>query len=478
MVGPHLNKVYKKHNNRDPLGIDGVSQSIVGDLSPIINSVTPHAIYWIFVNWVYYDFYENRKKYNLKQKELNLYLKKMNYFMVMGNIFNGIDVNDMVGVTNIRKDILKNKNEFYSYQDNYIQVLTGINYYKAAMTSAGFITFTDLDGNEYQHLKFTKKGQELALSIDKYIKNTKFYSDYVLKDIYYDIPYDVIKEFGNVVSVKLNELSESKILLKKFFFDTNIKLSLQSEFIKYLYYDLKMKDISDNSLRVFLYDYFSIRSLNNYIPENLTEIVKGWEVLIARHYFTNSLEMIFLYVLEKLVSPIYLDDFIDALTENVSTQKLSTYINEYNLNGNEINDLLVFGKSKRNSHDKNIDNSIKILASLYNRLYDRNDINNNYLLLDNDGASISLNTVLKDINEFKKSSVRDYAKYILKEYVINQHIKTAKRKMALNEDSFYFSYFDNIIYNIKVYDYDFKYQNLRINNLFQVMKELDMLGDK
>ena len=61
MKGPLLNYAYKKHNNRDPLGIDGVSQSIVGQLCPIINSVTPHAIYWIFVNWIYYDLYVNRK---------------------------------------------------------------------------------------------------------------------------------------------------------------------------------------------------------------------------------------------------------------------------------------------------------------------------------------------------------------------------------------------------------------------------------
>ena len=66
----------------------------------------------------------------------------------------------------------------------------------------------------------------------------------------------------------------------------------------------------------------------------------------------------------------------------------------------------------------------------------------------------------------------------LKEYVIMQHINTAKRKMQLDEDSFFFGYYNDIIYGLNLYIYDYGYQNLRINNLFQVMKELDMLGGR
>ena len=475
MIGPILNNAYKSHNNRDPLGIDGISQSIVGDLCPIINSVTPHAIYWIFVNWIYYDLYENRKTTDMSEKILNAYIKKLNYFMVLGNILNGVDVSDMVGVTNIRalpKDL-----DTYSYNDSYIQTLTGINYYRAALTTAGFITnFDENQIEQFQHFKFTQKGRKLALSLNNLITNCDFYMKYISNDLYESIPREDIKEFGRIVSFKLERLDESKKLLKEYFFDTITKLSLQYDFIKYLYYDLKIKDISDNGLRFFLYDYFSERSLNNQCPDNLKILVKGWEVLVSRHFFTNAVEMIFSYVLEMLIAPIRIDDFVNRLLESIPDSKLSDYIDKYDLNGNKIDELLSYGRNKRNSHEQSIENSIKILCSLYNRLNNREDLNQDFLNLNNEGTSISLNEMISDIDLYRERNIRDYAEYIIKEYVIKQHIETAQRKMSLNEDSFFFGYYNDIIYNINSYEYDFWYQNLRINNLFQVMNELDMLG--
>lgn len=476
MRGPLLNYAYKKHNNRDPLGIDGVSQSIVGQLCPIINSVTPHAIYWIFVNWIYYDLYVNRKTTDMSEKTLNSYIKRLNYFMILGNLLNGVDVNDMVGVTNIR--VLDYNLDKYSYDDDYISTLTGINYYKAALTTAGFITFSDLNLNEYQHLKFTQKGQNLALSIDELIRHTNFYQKYVINDNYIDVLVDDIKEFGKIVSFNLECLHESKKLLKKYFFGTIDQLSLQYEFIKYLYYELKIEDISDNGLRTFLYDYFSPRSLNNKCSHELVDLVRGWEVLVSRHYFTNAIEMMFSYVLELLNVPVNIDDFIDELVENVSNEKVSDYISMYNLKGEDIHEILSYARNKRNSHDKNIDNAVKILCSLYNRLSEREDLNQEFLDMDNEGTSISINRMLKDIQKYKNKSVKDFSKYILKEYVIMQHINTAKRKMQLNEDSFFLGYYNDIIYGLNLYIYDYGYQNLRINNLFQVIKELDMLGGR
>ena len=474
MVGPLLNNTKKKHNNRDPLGIDGVSQSIVGELCPIINSVTYHAIYWIFVNWIYYDLYENQKNTDMGAKLLDSYIKKLNFFMVLGNMLNGVDISNMVGAEKIRP--MDKSLKSYSYDENYIQTLTGINYYRAALTSAGFITYTDENNNEYQHLKFTQKGKNLALSLDKFIVETNIYKKYFSKSNYINIPSEDIKEFGRIVSFNLELLDESKKLLKNYFFDTINKLGLQSEFIKYLYYDLKKEDISDNGLRTFLYDYFSPKSMNNKYPENLMEVVKGWEVLVSRHYFTNSIEMIFAYVLEMLTVPISIDDFVNDLTENLPDSLLNEWISNYDLNGEEINEILSYAKNKRNSHDKNIDNAIIILCSLYNRLKDRNDLNQSFLMLDNENTSISLEKMIEDIDYYRYKTIKEYGKCIIREYVIKQHIDTAKRKMALDEDSFFFGYYNDVIYGINVYDYGFIYQNLRINNLFQVMKELDMLG--
>ena len=83
------------------------------------------------------------------------------------------------------------------------------------------------------------------------------------------------------------------------------------KYARFLYYDLKFEDISDNGLRIFLYDYFSPRSLNNPCSFELLDLIRGWEVLVSRHYFTNAIEMIFSYVLELLNAPVNIDDFID-----------------------------------------------------------------------------------------------------------------------------------------------------------------------
>lgn len=476
MNGPILNYTYKKHNNRDPLGIDGISQSIVGELCPIINSVTPHVIYWILVNWLYYDLYVNRKTDDLSEKTLNNYIKTINYFIVLGNLLNNVEVNDMVGVTNIKK--LDMNLKVYSYDENYIKTITGINYYKAALSSAGFITYTDLEQNNFQHLKFTKKGTKLALSIDNLIKKTNFYKKCILNNNYTNIPANYIKEFGSIISFDLKYLEESKSLIKQYFFGTFDQLSKQYEFIKYLYYDLKIEDISDDGLRIFLYDYFSPRSLNNNYPSKLSNLIKGWEVLTSRHYFTNALEMIFSYVLETLTSVVEINTFIDSLVKDIPEINISEYISKYNLNGNEIHDILSYAKNKKNSHDNNIINAIKILCSLYNRLYDRNDLKVEFLLLNNEGTSISLESMLNDITKYKNKTIKEYSKYIIENYIIKQHIETAKRKMEIDEDSFFFGYYNDVIYNLNNYIYEFRYQNLRINNLYQVINELDMLGER
>lgn len=479
--GPILNDVRKKFNTRDPLGLQGVSQTIVGDLCPVINSVTPHAFYWILVNWVYYDLYENQKIKDTKQSTLDEYLKKINYFVILGNLFNNVDVPSMYGVQNIRKDITLNDTSFYTYNEDYVRTLTGVNYYKAALRSAGFITYNDEEGNEYQHLKFTINGKTLAESFDNLIKETRFHKEYIMKNNYDNVPYDVIKELGIIASFNMEKLQVSKELLKRYFFVDIKKLSKQAEFIKYLYYDLDIKNIDEEKLRDFFYDYFSPRSLNNKCNKDLDEILRGWEVLIARHYFTNALEMVFTFSLEKLTRPMHLSEFLNIILKNIDLNiSFKEFINDNSLNGKEIQELLIIGKNKKTSHENNIINSLKILCSLYNRLSNRDDINRNYLLFDNDGLSISLNDMINDIDNYKEKNIKEYLVYMIDKYIIKQHIITSQRKFMLKEDCYYFAIDNNYIYKTNREKKEFVYglQNLRINQLFQVMKELDMLGDE
>ena len=474
--GPLLNDINIKDNNQDPLGLQGVSQSIVGNICPIINSVTPHAFYWIFVNWVYYDVYETRHITDFSNAVINGYLKKYNYFLVLGNRFNGIDINEMMGTRNIN-NIKLNVQDTYSYDDHYIQNITTINYYKAALTTAGFITDKDQDGIDYNHIHLTRSGESLALALDKYIKNTLFYSEYASKDNLDNVPYEVIKDFGKVVDFNMPLLKEAKEILRHCFFDINITLHKQAKFIKYLYYDLNIKDINENNLRLFLYDYFSPRGQKNNCNPEYIDIVRGWEILIARHFFINAIEMIFKYILENILDPIMEDKLIESLLENIPNINLNDYLNKNQISSNEIDQLLQKGKDSKQSHFDTIENALKILCSLYGRLNNRNDINTDFLKLNNYGASISLQKMLNDIDLYKNKPIKEYLTYIITVYVIQQHILTARRKLLLNEDTFFMGYDNEIIYKINKKPFSYDYQNLRINQLFSVMKELDMLGE-
>ncbi len=477
--GPLLNDIKIKKNNQDPLGIQGISQSIVGSICPIINSVTPHAFYWVLVNWVYYDVYENRKKtdYN-SQITLNHYLKIYNYFIVLGNLFHDNTINNMMGTLKIRKDMAKQKEQNYSFNEDYIQELTGINYYKAALTTAGFITSKDEKGMDLDHIHLTQKGKNLALSLDKYMKETKFYQKYASKDQFDNIPYEVIKELGKVADFHMVLLPEAKILLQDYFFNTNNMLKKQAKFMKYLYYDLSIKDIDEKKLRTFLYDNFSPRANHSPCEEELLEIVRGWEVLIARHYFTNTIEMIFKYLLETLVEPVTEEELLEIMIKKIPDRQLADIIKENVLYGNDIDYLLAKGKKKKIAQEKILENALKILCALYNRLKDRNDINQQFLKLNNYGTSISLQEFLEDMDSFKGKLSSEYLKFIISKYVIQQHLETARRKLLLGEDTFFFGYDDGILYRIENSYFSYDYQNLRINQLFSVMKELEMLGDK
>ena len=49
---------------------------------------------------------------------------------------------------------------------------------------------------------------------------------------------------------------------------------------------------------------FMVLAPENPLVDELKDRIKGWEVLVSRHYFTNAIEMIFSYALELLTVPI------------------------------------------------------------------------------------------------------------------------------------------------------------------------------
>lgn len=48
--GPKLNKPPEDFTTRDSFGIESVAASIQAEIGPVVNTVTPRAFYWSFMN--------------------------------------------------------------------------------------------------------------------------------------------------------------------------------------------------------------------------------------------------------------------------------------------------------------------------------------------------------------------------------------------------------------------------------------------
>lgn len=472
--GPIINNHKGRIVTRDPLGVLGVSQSIVGDICPIINSVTPNAFYWVFLNWIYYDYYVIRRLDLRTKITLDDYVRTLNFYVVLGNKLNNINYTNMLGSNYFSKNIKEDKNS-YTYYPNYVKDLTVIYYYRGALTRANLISYIDKDDNPLDHILYLDKGIALGESLHKYLKDTKMYKEYILNNNYKDIPKDVIKEFANIASFDMKNLDEAKKLLRYDFFNEIPELKIQEKLIKHFYYDLDIKDIKEEKVRKYLFNYYSKRWDNNTPPEYLKKVMPGWEVLVNRHYFVAVLYMLFSYFVINLKTIDY-KEYLNILTSDVDNVKLGDFLNNNKLRAEEIENIL--NTSDMNHINKDIViNCCKILSSIYYSLNNRLDLNNEYLEKDNYGTSISLKELLESIEIYKNKTLKEYALYILENYIIKQHQNTARRKYLSGEYNYYFVVENELIYKVNNTSDLIGLQSLRIEQTFQVMKTIGMLEE-
>ena len=68
---------------------------------------------------------------------------------------------------------------------------------------------------------------------------------------------------------------------------------------------------------------------------------------------------------------------------------------------------------------------------------------------------------------------KDFLTYVMDQWLIEQHYKTAFEKLLQGRDGFYYEIVDgNYIYK---YGFDIAFQGIRLFQLSQVMKDLDIL---
>ena len=482
--GPRLNNISRNFTTRDSLGIEGVATSISAEICPIVNTVTPRPFYWAFITWCYYDFYNTCEAKDRSVDNVYKYVKMQNYFLALAsNITNSDGTNGFTGADAIRERI-NLEQESFSYNEKYLKtILSNMGYYPAGLFTMGFIVDTDPETfKKFKYPHLTKEGEKLAKAFEKVFSQTRYYKEY--RRMEKSVPREVLIELSEFVNINLHNFDEVKQILIDHLFnkESQKKLIESHNYLKFIYKNYKLEILNTAKCREIFYDYFSPYGENKYdYPDELQEIINGWEIVVGRQYFATGLEMIWKYMLENLNSPkLYKKWFNDCLSNSKITfqlnDKLGNLIPLCNYNYSDREKMIADAKSKSSNHQSNIENGIKLILSVYNRLNNRDDFskdNKNYYNYGMDNNSISLNEFFKLVDEYKDKTIEEFVKHIMYFYLLNQHMNTAFEKMIQGRDGYYVEKIENEY--VRKENFYFDFQGIRMVQLSMVMQDLNVL---
>ncbi|MDF2854637.1 MAG: hypothetical protein K0Q87_488 [Neobacillus sp.] len=480
--GPKLNNISKSFTTRDSLGIEGVATSISAEICPVVNTVTPRAFYWPFMVWTYYDFYRYSGIEERSYSAFDTYLKRQDYFFVLATLLTpNSDQTNLVGKQQTELDIKNNPVGPYPYNPAYFKTrFGGMQYYNAGCLSMLFVVDYDPESDKnYVFPKITKQGEQMAIAFENVIKNTEYYKKYRRNDS--EVPKDVLLEYGKIINIGLKGFDESKALLRYGLFETkrNRKLADCAVYIKYLYDIYNITSLNRDDCRVIFYDHTTPAGKAVVLNPELVTIVNEWEIVIGRQYFTSGLELIWKFMLEQLISPVSIKTwFEEVLAASEFTWdinlKVSDIIFECNYDFKKRESMISDATRGRNEAS-NIENGIKIILSVYNRFADRNDLGNEkaFFTYGVDSQTISMAELFETVEAYRDRSIKEFILFVMQQWLVEQHYITAFEKMLQNRDGFYYEVIDGLY--IKKHDFDMDFQGIRMIQLMQVMKDLDML---
>jgi hypothetical protein len=492
MHGPKINRITTRFSSRDSLGIESVAASISGELCPVVNTVTPRAFYWAFLCWIYYDFYKNSGITEWERKVFDeVFLKRQDYYFVLANLLiENSDRVNLVGKQNTDDDIRKNPQGPYPFNPKYfIASYGGMQYYNAGCLSLHLIIDQNEETGETYHLpRLTQYGEEMAIAFEKVIRDTEYYKKYRLNDM--PVPRNVLEEYGKIIRLDMKGFDECKSILRRHMFELqSVQCHRLFDCARYerLIYDCTNGDmITEKVARYYLYDYFSPKAENNACPDELQEIVRGWELVIGRQYFTAGIEMIWKHILSILNSPSTFDEWSNQAMKEQTILNLDSLVRELlpECNFDYKTREQIIAETRGIKHFKNASsNGLRIALSVYNRFINREDIGESAVFLDygkgripGTGA-ISINEWIDVVKRYLDRPVRELLMYIMQECVVEQHKRTCFEKItrpSQSVDGYYFEFIDGkYVKNEHVFQLDF--QGIRLVQLMQVMKDLDML---
>ena len=487
--GPILNDISRNFTTRDNLGIEGVATTIQASICPVVNTVTPRVFYWPFLTWIYYDYYRYSGIENISIDTFSNYLKRQDYYFVMANLLiEGSDRNGLVGQQQTLRDRDQAPDGPYTYNPTYFKSrYGGMQYYDAGCLSMYYVIDKDpVSDKQLSVKKLTKEGEQLALAFQSVIKDTEYYKHYRLRTV--PVPKNVLEEYGKVIRFDFKGFSECKEILKKYFFaDTRaIQLRTRSQllresrdYVTLLVRQYKIPDMRGIELRRALYDYRLSDGTNIIIPESLKTVANKWEIVIGRQYFTMGLEMIWKKMLEQLSFPMTKPEWLSSVFNDSKftlnpKMPLDSVVDECHLSFNEIEKVI---SDARQGYDMElcVENGLKVILSVYNHFSERKDFGDEKAFLEygRDSQSIALTELFEKVENYKDRPCLEFLRFIMDDWLIEQHFITAFGKMLQDRDGFYYELIDHKYSRKHFFNPDF--QGLRLTSLTQVMTDLDLL---
>jgi hypothetical protein len=302
-----------------------------------------------------------------------------------------------------------------------------------------------------------------------------------LKDV--EVPKAVLQELGQVLKFNLDGFDEVKMLLKDALFTqknnarlNNENLIKSSEYIKFIYFQYGITNPTLYEMRRVLFDYFSPRGEAKPYDDSLTEIVNDWEIVVGRQYLTMAVELMWKYMLWMLADTITLNEWVEICVNtakwNIDYNKpLNTLLPECNYNFEEREKMISTGSGASRNYHANIETGLKILLSLYNRFVNRDELNENYL---HEGDDVSISSLIKLVDEYSDKPIIEFIQYVMVNWIVKRHEAVAREKLLQGRDGFYFERIDDL-YVPAGHLAEPGFKGLRLLQLMQVMKDLDML---
>jgi hypothetical protein len=409
---------------------------------------------------------------------------------VLANLLaNNPDQYNLVGKQKTEKDMLNNPSGPFPYNEDYfITRYGGMQYYNAGCLTMRLITDqNDETGEPYKFPRLTQYGEKMALEFERVIENTAYYREYRLRNV--PVPRDVLLEYASVISLDMKNFEGCKHLLKMHLFDRNSRLASCAKYAELIHALTKTHNISLSVARHILYDYFSPMGDNHPFPEELCDTVRGWEIVIGRHYFCAGIEMIWKYMLNCLDHPMDFDLWSEAIIQ-AAQKHLDTNDTVESLLNNcffsfEEREGMVASSRHEKKRSASVSEGLQLALSVYNRFDSRSDLGKARVFLDYGmgripgTGGISLNEWIDLVNRFKEEPVGTFLTYVVKECIIEQHMRTCFEKITRSSqsiDGFYFEYADGL-YMKNEHEFQVDFQGIRFVQLMQVMKDLDMFEE-